>query len=84
MSRKRVRPPQFAGSHGSTKSAAVARFLETAAEFDRQAADAQRPSQKKHCESMANAYRFLAEQQAIVDEQLGTAGAESVTTIAAE
>jgi hypothetical protein len=63
----------------------VAKFLETAAEFDRQAAEAQRPSQKQHCASMANAYRFLAEQQAIVDEQLGTtAGAESARTIAAE
>lgn len=65
--------------------ASVAEFLEKAAEFDRQAAEAKRPSQKRHCVSMAKAYRFLAEQQAIVDEQMGTAvPAESIRTIAAE
>ena len=82
MPSKRLQQPKSAPSHDST---AVAEFLEKAAEFDRQAAEAQRPSQKQHCASMAKAYRFLAEQQAIVDEQMGTAvPAESIRTIAAE
>ena len=85
MPSKRSLPPESAPSHGSIKSAAVEKFLETAAEFDRQAAEAKRPLQKRHCASMAKAYRFLAEQQSIVDEQLGkTAVAEAVRTIAAE
>jgi hypothetical protein len=53
-------------------SAAVAKFLETAAEFDRQAAEAKRPLQKRHCANMAKVYRCLAQPQAIVDDQLGT------------
>ena len=61
--------------------ASVAEFLETAAEFDRQAAEAKRPSQKLHCLSMAKAYRFLAEQQAIVDEQVASNAQPQAATL---
>ena len=74
-------PPAITGAHIMPRtrvqptSAAMAEFLETAAKYDRQAAEAQRPSQKLHCISMAKAYRFLAEQQAIVDKQLASSEA---------
>ena len=80
MPSKRLQQPESAPSHGST---AVAEFLEKAAEFDRQAAEAQRPSQKQHCASMAKAYRFLAEQQAIVDEQLASNQTSPIAEFAA-
>ena len=48
----------------------VAEFLEKAADFDRLAAEATKPKQQQHFTAMASVYRFLAEQQSIIDEQL--------------
>ena len=49
----------------------VAELLEKTAEFDRLATETGRPAQKKHYVNMAKCYRFLAEQQAMIDEPPG-------------
>ena len=48
----------------------VAELLEKAAEYDRLANEAaKRPAQQKNYANMAECYRFLAQQQAKIDEQ---------------
>jgi len=46
----------------------VIEYLDKAAEHDREANEATRPSQKKNSASMAKAYRYLARQRAKIDE----------------
>jgi hypothetical protein len=50
--------------------ASVAELPEQAAEFDRLAAEAKKPSQQQYNAVMARTFRFLADQQAMVDEQM--------------
>jgi hypothetical protein len=48
----------------------VADYLGKATEHERLSNEAKRSSQKIHSANMAKCYRFLAEQQAMIDEQL--------------
>ena len=47
----------------------VPELLEKAVEYDRVAGEAKTPAQKRHYVRLAKVYRFLAQQQAIIDEQ---------------
>ena len=47
----------------------IPELLEKAVEYDRVASEAKTPTQKRHYVRLAKLYRFLAQQQAIIDEQ---------------